>query len=40
MHISTVKLVYVNTELLHVTANHVAIIRDISTQVREIKSIE
>ena len=40
MHINVVKLVYVHTELLHVSANHVAIIRDISTQFRWIKSIK
>lgn len=42
MHINIVKLVYeyVHTELLHVSANHVAIIRDISTQVRWVKSVK
>ena len=34
MHMSTLKLIYVHNELLHVSANHVAIFRDVNYSVQ------
>jgi len=37
MHVSILKLVYGYSELLHVSANYVAFIRDVKYKVKRIK---